>query len=58
MMEICEKRCDQCLFSEQRIVSKKRMADIVKECRRADNHFQCHKHSINNRDVMCRGFYE
>lgn len=58
-MEICKERCDQCLFSDNRIVSKKRMAEIIKDCRRNDSHFICHKHSIaGNNDVMCRGFYE
>lgn len=58
MFEICEERCRQCLFTEQRIVSKTRMAQIVRDCRRKDTHFQCHKHTIEGRDVMCRGFYE
>ena len=54
MFKVCETRCDQCLFSAQRIVSKKRMAEIVKDCRQADNYFICHKHD----DVMCRGYYD
>ena len=54
MFKICAKRCDQCLFSPQRIVSKQRMADIVKGCRDTDNHFMCHKHD----DMMCRGYFE
>lgn len=58
MLEICEERCNQCLFSEDRIVSKARMAEIIRDCRRNDNHFQCHKHTIAGADVMCRGFYE
>lgn len=58
MFKICAHRCDQCLFSDQRIVSKKRMADIIKDCRKKDVHFICHKHSIRNQDVMCRGYYE
>lgn len=57
-LEICEGRCNQRLFSENRIVSKARMAEIVRDCRRNDNHFQCHKHTIAGRDVMCRGYYE
>jgi hypothetical protein len=58
MLEICEKRCDQCLFTDNRIVSKTRMAEIIRDCRRNDTHFQCHKHTIAGADVMCRGFYE
>ena len=54
MFKICETRCEQCLFGADRIVSKKRMAEIVKDCRAKDGHFICHKHE----DVMCRGYYE
>lgn len=58
MFEVCEKQCEQCLFSPNRIVSKKRMGEILKDCRQKDAHFQCHKASIVGRDVCCRGFYE
>jgi len=57
-MKVCEEQCSQCLFTAMRIVSKKRMAEIIKECRKNDTHFICHKHSVNGDDVMCRGFYE
>lgn len=57
-LEICEERCNQCLFSENRIVSKTSMAQIVRECRSNDSYFQCHKHTIVGKDVMCRGYYE
>ena len=56
--EVCEKQCDQCLFSPGRIVSKARMADILRKCRCEDSHFQCHKGSIAGRDVCCRGFFD
>ena len=58
MFEVCEKRCDQCLFSNDRIVSKSRMASIVKDCRRKDTHFICHKHSEVGGEAMCRGYFE
>ena len=54
MFKVCTTRCDQCLFSDQRIVSKRRMAEIIKDCRKKDSYFICHKYE----DVMCRGYYE
>lgn len=58
-LEVCEKKCDQCLFSENRIVSKARFAQIVKDCKREDRHFICHKGSITGNDkLVCRGFYD
>lgn len=56
--KVCEARCDQCLFSEKRTASKERMAQIVRECRRDDTYFNCHKHTIAKENVMCRGYYE
>lgn len=56
--QVCEGKCDQCLFTPQRIVSAARMRGILNECRQQDIHFVCHKASIAGRDVCCRGFYE
>ena len=55
---VCKEKCDQCLFTDERIVSKKRMVQIIKECRQQDTHFQCHKGTIAGKDICCRGFYE
>jgi hypothetical protein len=53
------KRCDQCLFSRNRIVPRERAAEIVKECKRKKSHFICHKATIDgNEDIMCRGYYD
>ena len=50
--------CGQCLFSENKIVSNQRRKSILNECRKNDNHFTCHKATINNEDVCCKGFYD
>jgi hypothetical protein len=57
-LQVCEKKCDQCLFSKDRIVSGERMAEILRDCEREDLHFECHKGSIAGRNVVCRGFYD
>ena len=54
MLKVCSQKCDQCLFSDNRIVSKKRMKDILQECKQADSHFVCHK----TEDSVCNGFYK
>lgn len=58
MFEVCEQKCDQCLFTPQRIVSKAQMTQILKECRQQDTYFQCHKGTIAGKDICCRGFYD
>lgn len=58
MFKVCDKPCDQCLFSKDRIVSAARMKQILKDCRESDSHFICHKATIAGKDVCCRGFYD
>ena len=57
-MKICEHQCNQCLFSPNRIVSASRKAQVLRECIKKDAHFICHKASIKDQDVVCRGFYD
>lgn len=58
MLKVCEKQCDQCLFSKNRIVSGRRMKEILTDCIRNDSHFVCHKGTIENENIVCRGFYD
>ena len=53
-LKVCAQRCNQCLFSGDRIVSKKRMKEILQECDRTDSHFVCHK----TENAVCAGFHE
>lgn len=59
-LDVCAKRCDQCLFSKGRIVSEERAQEIVDKINAdgVSGHFQCHKHSLAKRDVMCRSDYD
>jgi hypothetical protein len=58
MFKVCEKKCNQCLFTNDRIVDATRMRAILADCAKRDTHFNCHKASINGEEVCCRGFYE
>lgn len=57
VLELSARRCDQCLTTRNRIVSGERAAEIVRDCRRRDNHFICHK-SPPGRIIHCRGVHE
>ena len=57
MFKVCAEQCDQCLFTPNRIVSVKRMKQLLKQLAREDSYFECHKHTINQRSVCCRGDY-
>lgn len=56
--QVCDKPCDQCLFSKDRIVPAERVREILAGCKRDNTHFICHKATIQGRDVCCRSFYD
>lgn len=56
--KVQRQKCNQCMFSENRIVSIKRMKEVIKECKIKDTHFICHKATIKKIDVCCRGDFE
>lgn len=53
-----QKRCGECLFSDNKLVSDERREDIVRTCVSKGTYFVCHKHSMVGADVACRGFLE
>lgn len=50
--------CGECLLSPQRVVSPKRAAQLIRECREKQTHFICHKASLEKRDVACAAWVE
>lgn len=45
-------------MSPDRIVSGSRAAQLLKDCKREDNHFICHKGSVAGLLVHCRGVHD
>ena len=58
MFKVKKEKCDQCLFTEKRIVRKGRMREILSDCKQSDSHFICHKSSIEGGSDCCKGFYD
>ncbi len=59
MPAVCSKRCNQCLFSSAKIVSKERKQQIIEDCLREDRPFLCHKGTIAGyENVYCRGWVD
>lgn len=52
------KRCDQCLFSKDKIVSDARRKDLLEDMAKKGSWFVCHKASIAGESVCCKGFYD
>ena len=58
MFKVKKECCNQCLFTENKIVSNKRRKEILNGCRENNNHFTCHKATIDGEDICCAGFYK
>ncbi len=57
-MKIQKTKCNQCLFSKNRIVDAKRAAEVIRDALGKDTYFNCHKAKIKGADVCCRGFWD
>lgn len=55
---VMSKRCDECLYGPNTIVSNARRAELLNDLKRQDSHFICHKASIAGKEVACRGDFE
>jgi hypothetical protein len=53
--DIMARRCDQCLYGADRIVSGQRAAELIIDTRGKDVPFLCHKGTMVGRDVTCHG---
>lgn len=56
--KIMAKRCDQCLYGANKVVSNARRAQILRDLTREDRHFTCHKSTIAGEAVACRGDWD
>jgi len=58
MFQVKKERCDECLYSKDKIVSNARRNQLLRDIKSNDSHFVCHKATIAGDDVCCHGFYE
>lgn len=59
-MKVQKTKCNQCLFTKNKIVSGDRARSIVKEALQNDTFFGCHKTQLKGlkSDVCCKGFWD
>lgn len=53
-----EKRCDQCLYTANKIVSDERRDQLLEHCARTEQGFACHKATHAGIDAMCRAHWD
>jgi len=57
-MEVQIKQCDECLFSDNKIVSEARKKDVIRTCLKENTYFTCHKATAKNMNVCCKGYWD
>lgn len=57
MFEVKKSQCNQCLFSDNKIVSEDRKKEILRETGE-NSHFICHKASIEGNSTCCKWFFD
>jgi len=56
---VAARRCGECLFSKDKIVSDARRREVLAQCERTGRFFVCHKDPLDGGPpVCCRGFFE
>lgn len=59
VFRVMERRCDQCLFGPNPIVSPERKAQLLDGIQREEDFFVCHKTTITDAPpACCRGFFD
>lgn len=56
--DVMARRCGECLFGKDRIVSAQRAASILRGAAEKDVPFLCHKGTIASREITCRGSWD
>ena len=58
MLKVMKKCCNQCLFTKNKIVSDERKAQLLRDCKRDDHFFICHKASLAGETIVCSGYQQ
>lgn len=57
-MRACSEKCNQCLFTKDKIVSDECKAELLRELKHNGKHFFCHKGTIKGENIICKGSIE
>lgn len=58
VFRVAQKRCNECLYTRNKIVEDSRREAIVQSCKETGKYFICHKATLTGWGVVCRGFFE
>ncbi len=58
MLKVYKECCKNCLLSKDRIVSGKRVKEILTKVSREQSYFVCHKASIEEKQIVCKTFFD
>ncbi len=57
-MKVMKERCNECLYSPNKIVSDARRKELLQQLEEKDDWFICHKATLAGEKVCCRGDWD
>lgn len=57
-MQVCSRKCNQCLFSKDRLVSADQANALIRASLQDGGFFNCHKGSIAGEPLVCNQFWQ
>ena len=57
-IKVYNEHCANCLLTPDRIVSPAKAKELLSECLTSENFFICHKASMEDKVVVCKGFFD
>jgi hypothetical protein len=58
IFQVVSSRCNECLFSDNKIVDDDRKQDLIEQTLANNSYFTCHKAMLAGLDLCCRGFFD
>lgn len=56
-LKIYNHACDQCLFTDNKIVPDERAQEVIEQALASDSWFECRKGTLQGQNIVCRGFW-
>ena len=58
MIKVMKNPCNECLFTDHKVVSDSAREEILRKVSKNQSHFVCHKATIAGTEHCCKNFYE
>lgn len=57
-LKVYKECCQNCLLSEDKIVSARKAKKIITNCKKEQSYFVCHVATMENKEIVCKKFFD